>query len=155
MGENGNGGLTVHRTGPASCMPLVVPAANFGNLCRLVALIVAGHGHNFKGRLGNPTKKWAPTLLRPRYKSKGWSPSCVRTCHKPRPPTRPLLAFHTTVIMFSSYPHNSVISQDQATLPPLQSTTYPIQPTGIEVSVHCNRLLVISQIRVAGSHAGV
>ena len=45
-------GQTVHSTGPASWMR----PANFGKLCRLVALIAADHGHNFKGKLGDPTK---------------------------------------------------------------------------------------------------
>src|SRR6266705_6614959 len=80
-------GQTVHRTGPASWMP----PANFGKVCSLVALIVANHGHNFKGKLGQTHNEWAPTLLRRRYKSRGWAPSCVRTCHKPRPSTRPCL----------------------------------------------------------------
>jgi hypothetical protein len=47
-------GKTTHRTGPASW----IPPADFGKLCRVVALIqvAADHGHNFKGKLGNPTK---------------------------------------------------------------------------------------------------
>ncbi len=67
--------------------------------------------------------------------------------------------------MFSPYPRDTVTSQDQARLPPLQQTTYPInntyihgapiQPIGMEVSVYCNRPVVDAQIRVTGSHAGV
>ncbi|KAF8493287.1 hypothetical protein F5888DRAFT_848744 [Russula emetica] len=129
---------TAHRTGTASWMP----PANFGELCRLVAFIVTSHGHNFKGEQGQTHNGRAPTLLRSRYKSKGWPPSCVRTCHKPRPPTEPSLAFHTTVVMFSSYPRDTATSQDREGLPPLQHTTHPInnafihgvptQPTGME-----------------------
>ena len=54
--------------------------------------------------------------------------------------------------MFSSYPRDTATYQSQATLPPLQQTTYPtyiheapIQQTRMEVSVFCNRLVVSAQ----------
>jgi hypothetical protein len=120
-------GQTAHRTGPA-----LDASCQLWKTLWLVALFVTSHGHirhNFKGKLGQTHNEWAPTSPRCRYKSKGWPPSCVRTYHKPRPPTRPLLAFHPTVVMFSSYPqipHYTTTYQDRATLPPLQQTTYPI-----------------------------
>jgi hypothetical protein len=72
--------------------------------------------------------------------------------------------YYTTVVMFSSYPHYTATYQNQATLPPLQQTTYlinntynlgaPVQPTVMEVSAHCDRLMDNDQIKVKGSHAG-
>ena len=67
--------------------------------------------------------------------------------------------------MFSSNPYIAATPQDQAGLPPLQPTTCPINnayihgapiwPTGMKVSVYCNRLVVNAQIKVTGSRAGV